>query len=186
MRSVSSYMSPRVGYKVFKPHGSTNWVRTLSDTMGVEAGNPEHSIIALGHRVELAPGFHLMADPGQLQLEGRYVFPALALPVNTKVNFACPDDHMAQLKADIPLVTKLLVIGWRATEPHFLEFWKEPRPGSVPGSISKILIVAGGVNQAQGVQQNLVAAGIQGKFDLSDGGFSQFVAGPELDRFLAD
>ena len=187
MSSVSSYVSPRVGYKVFKPHGSVNWVRTLSDNTGVEAaGNVEQSIIALGHRVQLATGFHLMADPSQITLEGRYVFPALALPVNTKVAFECPDDHMAQLEADIPLVTKLLVIGWRATEPHFLQFWKEPRPGSVPDSISKITIVAGGASQAQGVQQNLIAAGIQGKFELSDGGFSQFVAGPELRRFLAD
>jgi hypothetical protein len=186
MRSVGSYVSPRVGYKVFKPHGSVNWVRTVSDASGVEASNVEQSVIALGQRVALAPGFHLIADLGQLQVEGRYVFPALALPVNTKVAFECPDDHMAQLKADIPLVTKLLVVGWSATEPHFLEFWKQPRAGSVPDPISKIAIVAGGGSQAQLVQQNLTAAGIRGRCDLFSGGFSQFVTGPELDRFLAD
>jgi len=85
MRSVDSYVAARVGYKVFKPHGSVNWVRTLGDEMGVKADNPEPSIIALGHRVELAPGFHLMADPSQPRLEGHYVFRALALPVNTKL-----------------------------------------------------------------------------------------------------
>jgi len=182
MTSLSSYVAPRVGYKVFKPHGSVNWVRTLSDNTGV-GGNVEQSIIALGHRAPLAPGFHLQADLGQLTIDGRYVFPAVALPVNTKISFECPPEHMAQLEADIPLVTKLLVIGWRATEPHFLEFWKKPRAGSVP---DKIAIVAGGSGQAEQVQENLMAAGVQGKFDLFDSGFSQFVTGPELARFLED
>src|SRR6266566_1353949 len=187
MRSVSSYVSLRVGYKVFKPHGSVNWVRTLSDNTGVEAGpNAERSIIALGHRLPLAPGFHLMADPSQITLEGRHVFPALALPVNTKLRFECPDEHVAQLEADIPLVTKLLVIGWSATEPHFVEFWRQPRPGSVPDKIAKIAIVAGRASYGEQVQQYLRAAGVQGTFDLFDGGFSQFVTGPELAGFLAD
>lgn len=185
MRSVSSYVSPRVGYKVFKPHGSVNWVRMLSDNTGV-GGNVEQSIIALGHRVPLAPGFHLQADLSQLTLDGRYVFPALALPVNTKANFACPDEHRDQLEADIPLVTKLLVIGWRGTEPHFLEFWKQRRSGRVPDKIAKITVVAGRAPYGEQVQQQLMAAGVQGTFDLYDGGFSQFVTGPELGRFLTD
>ena len=128
-----------------------------------------------------------MADASQVQLEGRYVFPALALPVNTKVDFECPPEHIAHLQSDIPLVTKLLVIGWRATEPHFLELWKQqPRPRSVPDKIAKITIVAGHETYGQQVKDNLVAAGIQGRFDLFNGGFSQFVTGPELERFLAD
>ena len=188
MRSVSSYVLQGVGYKVFKPHGSVNWVRTLSDNTRVEAGpNAERSIIALGPRVPLAPGFHLMADPSQPQLEGRYVFPALALPVNTKVDFECPPEHIAQLQSDIPLVTKLLVVGWRATEPHFLELWKQQaRSRSVPGKMAKITIVAGRALYGEQVQEQLTAAGVRGTFNLYDGGFSQFVTGPELARFLAD
>ena len=114
------------------------------------------------------------------------MFPALALPVNTKVNFECPPEHIAQLQADIPLVTKLLIIGWSATEPHFLEFWKQPRPGSVPDKIGKIAIVAGATSDAEQVQRNLMAVGIQGRYELSPGGFSQFVTGAELASFLTD
>ena len=44
----------------------------------------------------------------------------------------------------------------------------------------------GGSGQAEQVQENLMAAGVQGKFDLFDSGFSQFVTGPELARFLED
>jgi len=128
-----------------------------------------------------------MADPSQVQLEGRYVFPALALPVNTKVAFECPPEHITQLQADIPLVTKLLVIGWRGTEPHFLELWKQQiRPGSVPDKIAKITIVAGHALYGQEVQEQLMGAGVQGTFNLYNGGFSQFVTGPELASFLAD
>ena len=184
IRSVSGYVSGP--YRVYKPHGSVNWVRTLGDAMGVDAKNIEHSIIGLGKSLSLSAGFHLLENPGQPLLEARYVYPALALPVNTKVAFECPEDHVARLKADIPAVTKLLVIGWRATEPHFLEFWKQPRSNSVPDKISKIAIVAGGVGPATHVQNQLRASGIEGTFLLSPGGFSEFVTGPGLEEFLAD
>lgn len=184
IRSMSGYTS-RV-YRIYKPHGSVNWVRTIEPGIAVDPENVEHSIIALGTRVRLGSGFHLSAEQEQTQLDGRYVYPALALPVNTKVDFECPRDHLAELKDDVTVVTKLLVIGWRATEPHFLEFWGQPRPSSVRDEISKIGIVAGSLNEATTVQNNLTAAGIHGKFGLSRGGFSEFVTGPELASFLAD
>lgn len=186
IQSVSGYVS-RV-YKVIKPHGSVNWVRTLGQApAGADtSAQAEHSIIARGTSVTLDPGIHVVANLNQIVLEGRYVYPAIALPVNTKIDFECPDDHIAQLKAAVPAVTKLLVIGWRGTEPHFLDFWKRPRLNSVPDAISKIQIVAGDRNRATEVQNQLRGSGIQGRFLLSEGGFSQFVTGPELDAFLAD
>ncbi len=186
IRTVSGYVS-RV-FKVIKPHGSVNWVRTLQSiaTNVDTAPQVEHAIIARGSSVTVDPGFHVVSALNQTVLEGRNVYPAIALPVNSKLDFESPEDHVTQLKAAVPAVTKLLVIGWRGTEPHFLDFWKQPRLKSVPDAISKIQIVAGGVDQATEIQNQLRASGINGRFLLSPGGFSQFVTGPELDAFLAD
>jgi len=184
IQTISGYVS-RI-YKVYKPHGSVNWVRTLDDSMGVKTSNVEESIIALGTSLSLSSGYHVVTTSDQTHFERHYTYPALALPVNTKLSFECPDDHLAQMQADIPAVTKLLVIGWRAMEPHFLDFWKQPRLTSVPDKISKIAIVAGNLVAAEHVQNQLRASGAEGRFLLSKGGFSEFVTGSELEDFLAD
>ena len=192
IRSPSGYIS-RV-YKVFKPHGSVNWMRVLNNSAGINPSNAEASIIGLGSSIDPSSDVHVIPPTdATTKLGDKYLFPAIALPVNTKLQFECPEDHIAQLKADVPAVTKLLVIGWRATEPAFLEFWKQPRIAS----ISKIAIVAGGSGEAQQVENNLKAAGIgvpqplmptapESTFVLSDQGFSDFVSGPRLGEFLAD
>jgi hypothetical protein len=192
IRTLSGYMS-RI-YKVFKPHGSVNWMRVLNDSMGINPNEVERSIIRLGRSADPGSDFHLIPPTdATTKLGDKYLFPSIALPVNTKLKFECPEDHIAQLKEDVPSVTKLLVIGWRATEPHFLEFWKQPRVAS----ISKIAIVAGESGEAQRIQDRLRAAGIgvrpelspagpDTRFLLSDFGFSQFVRGPGLGEFLAD
>jgi hypothetical protein len=52
------------------------------------------------------------------------VFPAIAIPVEKKNTFECPQDILDQLVALLPKVSKILVIGWRATEAHFLALLK--------------------------------------------------------------
>jgi hypothetical protein len=193
--SIVSYVS-RI-YKIYKPHGSVNWARLIENSDRVKSGNSEHSehsIIGLGDGLKLRPDDYRVASPeGATIQDGLHVYPAIALPVETKSDFECPSDHLNYLKGDIPTVTRLLVIGWRATEAHFLDLWKQPRVAS----ISKIAIVAGGSGEAQRVQNNLKAAGIgvpqerspaapETRFLLSDQGFSAFVSGPELGEFLAD
>src|SRR5882762_1220030 len=191
--SIVSYVS-RI-YKVYKPHGSVNWVRIVENGDRVNSANPEHSIIGLGDSLMLGDDHYQVKHPESAPVDddGRYVYPAIALPVETKSNFECPSDHLNYLKSDIPNVTKLLVIGWRATEAHFLELWKAPRVAL----ISKIAIVVGGAGEAQRVQNSLKAAGIgvrqapsprrpETRSLLADNGFSEFVSGATLKEFLGE
>jgi len=161
-----------------------NWVRIVENSDKVNVtGNPEHAIINLGDSVKLVDGEYQIGDPEANPLqEGRYVYPAIALPVETKSTFECPSAHLDMLKADMSQVTRLLIIGWRATETHFLELLRQHRVGA----ISKIAIVAGGSGEAQRVQQNLKPAGLIGRFLQSDDGFTDFVTGQKLNEFLAD
>jgi hypothetical protein len=192
--SIISYVS-RI-YRVYKPHGSVNWVRVVENGDRVDGRDPEHSIIGLGDSLKLRDDHYQVWHPegAPVDDERRYVYPAIALPVETKSDFECPSDHLNYLKGDIPNVTTLLVIGWRATEAHFLDLWKQQPPFAL---LSKIAIVAGGSGEAQRVQNNLRAAGIgvppqrgpaapETRFVLSDQGFSDFVRSPKLIEFLAD
>lgn len=141
-------------------------------------------MIARGTSVTPIPDeFEVVPDLGVPTRGYRYLSPALALPVNSKLDFECPKHHLDQLKADVAAVTKLLVIGWRAIEPTLLGVWKQPRVAA----ISKVAVVAG-KGEAQAVETNLKDAGIgvpqqlsptapETKFITSDEGFSAFVTG---------
>ena len=56
------------------------------------------------------------------------LFPAIAIPLREKSKFECPAEHLAQFASLIPKVTKLLTIGWRAAENHFLSLLRNRSP----------------------------------------------------------
>ena len=54
---------------------------------------------------------------------GRPMLPAIAIPTRSKTDFECPREHRERLMALIPQIDRLLIIGWRSTEQHFLRLW---------------------------------------------------------------
>src|SRR5262249_44491328 len=52
--------------------------------------------------------------------------PAIAIPMVTKRgdDFACPAEHLRNLQQMIPLVSELVVVGWRGEEQHFHQLWR--------------------------------------------------------------
>ena len=53
------------------------------------------------------------------------LFPAIAIPVEKKSIFECPQDTIDELRGVLRHVTKIIVIGWRASEAHFLDLLRE-------------------------------------------------------------
>jgi len=81
--------------------------------------------------------------------------------------------------------TKLLLIGWRGTEQHFLNLWKASIP-SIPPEMRRGHIVAGTLNDAEVVRTNVIPAIPQMlTCKKSAHGFSEFVLTDELDKLLA-
>jgi hypothetical protein len=113
--------------------------------------------------------------------QGAYVFPALAIPLVTKLDFECPRAHRELLHECIPLVSKILVIGWRGAEKHFLTLLSA-LDGSrrIPG-----LVVAGDRGRASEVIVGLARASDRVTWSASEGGFSDFVTSGEADSFLS-
>jgi hypothetical protein len=104
--------------------------------------------------------------------------PAIAIPVQTKGVFECPADHIATLKDCLNKVTKLLVIGWRANDMHFLNLLHDGRQAI------DTWVVAGQPEQANQVIQNL-KRGLNRprKLQAGAGGFTQFMFN-EVETFL--
>ena len=90
------------------------------------------------------------------------------------------------MDAVISNTTKLLTIGWRGLEPHFLDRWQHRN------DLFDIMTVSGDRESSEQTLQNLYSGGLinseQSTFrrDAFDGGFGNLIAGEGIPRFLAD
>jgi hypothetical protein len=69
----------------------------------------------------------------------RCLIPALALPLRSKARFVCPQEHLDVLNALLPQVDRILAIGWKAGEPHFLNLLRAVPPGAKLVVVSRTL-----------------------------------------------
>ncbi len=74
---------------------------------------------------------------------------------------------------------KLLIIGWRGTELHFVNLFRELCREEIAG-----IIVAGDEKEAAAVGVRLQHLPVA--WSLAKVGFTEFVTSPELDVFLRD
>jgi len=183
--SLSDYVS-HPAYKLIKAHGSINWGREVRSPVIDPAKGPLEAafeMIERSEELEFADEFVWTGehDMGRLSNEGILVFPALAIPLIAKAQFECPKAHESVLRDSIPLVSKILVIGWRGAERHFLELLSGLSGSKkIPG-----LVVAGDRGRASEVIVGLSRASDRITWSASDGGFSDFVTSGEADRFLS-
>lgn len=176
-------------YKLIKLHGSVNWgrvidtpiprVRDLRDDMLA------NEIISKVQELDVTDKFRLMQSYPVVrsQKDGQHVaaFPAIAIPVQSKQTYECPKDHLKALSEFIPKTTKLLMIGWRAMETHFLKLFAEQLKSSI-----NIMAVCGSEDDAKQSLLNLNNAGIDtSRAIASSKGFTDFVISREGDGFLS-
>ena len=108
--------------KLFKLHGSVNWCRLVD--------LPDGTRVQPQGLIEQADSIHLTdefvranaTDPIETFAFAKPIFPAIAIPVQTKSeeHFECPPAHRKYLAEMLPRITKILIIGWQAKEAHFL------------------------------------------------------------------
>jgi hypothetical protein len=140
-------------FRIFKLHGSTNWAREIETNARIEVGDDPYKVFAqlMEHWDEIhITDRYLFGFGGSLGVGlGKPTFPAIAIPVEKKRSFECPQHMIDELTALLPQVTKILVIGWRATENHFLELLQRHLSW---GRALPAYIVAGNQNQAEEVK----------------------------------
>jgi hypothetical protein len=100
------------------------------------------TIVALGDTIiaetQVISDFSLMDQP---LVPGTYtgILPALAMPLEGKTAFSWPQDQHAHMQTLKGRVERLLTIGWRAAEPHFLDLLR-----IMPAARLKAVVVTGG------------------------------------------
>jgi len=136
---------------VLKPHGSVLWAWPHPNVEPVEGvSDPVGDAIRAGEPESLYPG---SVSTGRSPVEvvnlgpQRYVpaYPALALPMASKSQLVWPPEQDALFREDLPNGSfgRVLLVGWRAAEPHFLSLLERLIPPD-----SKVLVVTGATTPA--------------------------------------
>lgn len=204
---LHEYVS-RPDFRLFKLHGSTDWSRLLlvqgeylevlarhhlspPDPTGLFSQSTLPMAMAIaseGMSFTALPFEARSATEGIGSHESALRVPALAVPIADKMDFECPDYHVDLLRAALPDVTHVLVIGWRGAEKHatgLLDGERDPQKGLMPGYA--LAIVSDSRENALETMSNLGSAGAKGKPLLTgDEGFRGLIESglEELGHFL--
>jgi hypothetical protein len=188
IKQISDYVLQNPNYKIFKVHGSVNWGRVVG-IVGLERhahdNHPEATIlhmISIVEKLQVTDSYVLTPTHPMSWVEGQPVFPAIAIPVRSKSDFECPKEHLDHLWKFLPEVTKVIVVGWRGTELHFLRRLDELLPKRV-----FFYIVAGSEKAALEVKQTLEQSlenSRQLEIALDKDGFTEFVVNGRADEVL--
>ena len=103
-----------------------------------------------GDRYHISTEYPIAWSKRQFDTDRFPLFPAIALPLVQKTSFECPEDHLRTLREALPDVTKILIIGWRGTEEHFLTLLREHLKNP-----PTMMTVASGVDEASQVGSDL-------------------------------
>ena len=191
INSFEDYTKSHPFYRVFKLHGSTNWAREIDTDapIQIEMGFEPESVFAL-----------LMENWDSIRVTDRYLFsphdwigvnarklmfPAIAIPVEKKRSFECPAEMLESLVELLPGVSKLLVIGWRATEAHFLGLLGN-RLAGLRGGIRLHVVAKGEGDDVRVRICRALANNPPASFSVEPGGFTDFILGGRVADFLGD
>jgi len=179
---LSHYISDDA-FKLFKLHGSVNWAHEVeTEIPNLPERNPWDVAKELIHRVadlQISNRYRMVVGQPISKVEDIPLFPAIAIPVENKSGFKCPSDHVDCLRAHLEMVTKILIVGWRATERHFLDLLRGAVTDKIP-----VQVVAGGRGPGEEVLSHFAAAGISVLGEALDAGFSHYVLNRTAEQFF--
>jgi hypothetical protein len=185
VEALADYTNKHPFYRVFKVHGSVNWARIIANE--IQSPNPNHAWSLTHEWIRRAAELCITDDyvfcteyPTGV-VEGRPAFPAIAIPVEKGKSFECPPNLIEELKSLLPMTTRVLVIGWRATEEHFLNLLKmHLKPGV------RLQVVAGGLKDTEECRVRVCRALINAQATASDEGFTDFILSGKAEKFLGE
>ena len=133
IKEMDDYTRRPTLFRLFKLHGSVDWGRRVEVAFPANL-NPGNSHAALKYLVEHGSEGKITnhfsrCDPSTMRPPGEpdtpALFPAIAIPVEKKQVYECPEYMVDDLNKLLPQVTKIIVVGWRARETHFLDLLKQ-------------------------------------------------------------
>jgi hypothetical protein len=173
LKDFPDYIAHR-RFKLIKLHGSSDWARAV-----------ETPVPGLAEMNAWQAARWLIDNASQLKVSSRYsviteypigraldvpLYPAIAIPLETKLDFECPADHVSHLEKSIPKVSRILSVGWRAGDLPLLQMLAKALPKNV-----EVMVVATSTNGCDSVVSRMRTAGIQAKYESAPFGFTGFV-----------
>jgi hypothetical protein len=172
-------------FKYVKLHGSVNWARLIPAPGGIHYTDRNHARRIL---IQNAPalmggrGDFVLYSPEQPPSRSNppsLLCPAIAIPTETK-SFECPESQLVALDECIAEADRILIIGWRGAERHFLQ-----KLEALPGMATPVLVVGDSPTGCGLTQRSLMTVGLdfQAMGSVSSG-FSGFLSTDGLEQFL--
>jgi hypothetical protein len=139
-------------FKLIKLHGSMDWgLQFKSYPAPRSPAEIIRDAAVLG--IPVSEKYRKVVQAPVIFDDGSLGFPALAIPVEKKSEYVCPQEHIQALADVLPKVTKIITIGWRATEQHFLTMLKK-RLSGLQGDVD-LLVVSGDLRGVHETNANL-------------------------------
>jgi len=183
---LDDYTKNQTIYKVFKLHGSLDWVHKVqSDARFEMSGNSDQVLLQIIEHwddVRLSDSFLFSPNDVAGQAKGAPTFPAIAIPVTTKQTYECPKAMVDELTALLPKVKRILTVGWRATEEHFLNLLRQRAE-----AVSRVHVVAKGLGEVEEIAGRIrksLSNSDATRFSLTDEGFTNFMLGQRCEEIL--
>lgn len=189
---MDSYIRPNRP-KLFKLHGSRNWVRPAFNlpmdpadmsrrevcrTFGMQFHELSDANFGAIQKIR-----SLNATNAQVHSDGgptnHVALPAIAIPITQKDKFECPDSHVEALKTVLAEVRCVVTIGWRGMEDKFLRMLREHATRRIQG-----ICISGDKGRATEVANRLQGVFTQAHFTPYEYGFSEFANSNGIDRLL--
>jgi hypothetical protein len=184
-QSIGDYVTNATDYKLIKLHGSTNWGREVEDPpismAGLSDWQAVRVLIANAARIRVGK-YHLAYQHPVWRHptdSNRALFPAIAIPIETKKNYECPDDHVQLLERCIQETRKLLIVGWSAGDAPLVATLAAALPQP-----ARVLVAAGDPGRAAQVVERLKKAQVQSHLTPWRGGFTDLILSHEAEDFL--
>ena len=172
-------------YKLIKLHGSVSWGRQVASPMNMTVMNEwavANELIKNAKDLRMTDEYRMVTSRPIGKSDELPLIPALAIPVVNKQEYECPKLHLDVLDSCLPQITKLLVVGWRASEQHFLQ-----RLALGLKHELQVMVVSGSPEAAEETINNLAAARMRviGRYKKAESGFSDFIVNRAVQGFLA-
>jgi hypothetical protein len=181
--SIPDYIS--TDYQIIKLHGSINWAHevnaNIADLHALNQWKVVSELIDRAPRLVFGPYETVSGYPISKSGTNRPLFPALAIPVESKPGYECPQEQLNALENYLPQVTKVLVIGWRAAENRFLQSL-----ATTVGKDASVMVISSTEKNAANVIETMKGAGVSARFIAAKGGFSNAILSGETDGFLTN
>lgn len=186
IKSMADYTKGHPFYRMFKLHGSVNWARLLRNNIeGPNPYNPSQVArewIRRAMELNVSDDYVVWGGSPIAVADGKPAIPAIAIPVGKGKIFECPHEQVEKLRELLPLTTKVLVIGWRAAEEHFLRLLREHLPAGI-----SLYIVSGSAADAEETRLRINRA-LEKKgpahINTNANGFSDFILSRQAEIFL--